>query len=109
MIYGMTHVLFYNCSFLPLPPFAFSHHSLLLGFKVSTFWVSFAGSGYLTACFALMVGPQGQTVGVDHIPELVSLSIKNIQKSAAATLLKDGSLSVHVGGMISEIYVNLKD
>lgn len=56
-----------------------------------------------------MVGPQGQAVGVDHIPELVSLSIKNIQKSAAATLLKDGSLSVHVGGMISEIYVNLKD
>ncbi|KAL5076463.1 hypothetical protein RYX36_015447 [Vicia faba] len=56
-----------------------------------------SGTGYLTACFALMVGPQGRAVGVEHIPELVSLAIDNIQKSAAATLLKDGSLSVHAG------------
>ncbi|WJX39212.1 Protein-L-isoaspartate O-methyltransferase 1 [Trifolium repens] len=56
-----------------------------------------SGTGYLTACFALMVGPQGRAVGVEHIPELVSLAKENIQKSAAATLLKDGSLSVHVG------------
>lgn len=69
----------------------------------------FAGTGYLTACFALMVGPRGRAVGVEHIPELVSFAIENIQKSAAATLLKDGSLFVHVGGMISEISVNLKD
>lgn len=64
---------------------------------LSTF---FAGTGYLTACFALMVGPEGRTVGVEHIPELVSSSLENIQKSAAAPLLKDGSLSVHAGGMI---------
>ncbi|CAJ2644504.1 unnamed protein product [Trifolium pratense] len=56
-----------------------------------------SGTGYLTACFAMMVGPQGRAVGVEHIPELVSLAKENIQKSAAATLLKDGSLSVHVG------------
>lgn len=68
----------------------------------------FAGTGYLTACFALMIGPQGRAVGVEHIPELVSLAKENIQNSAAATLLKDGSLSVHAGGMISKIYVNLK-
>ncbi|XP_059441129.1 protein-L-isoaspartate O-methyltransferase 1-like isoform X2 [Corylus avellana] len=55
-----------------------------------------SGTGYLTACFALMVGPQGRAVGVEHIPELVSSSIQNIQKSAAAPLLKEGSLSVHV-------------
>ncbi|XP_058781821.1 protein-L-isoaspartate O-methyltransferase 1-like isoform X2 [Vicia villosa] len=55
------------------------------------------GSGYLTACFALMVGPQGRAVGVEHIPELVSLAKENIQNSAAATLSKDGSLSVHSG------------
>jgi protein-L-isoaspartate(D-aspartate) O-methyltransferase len=61
--------------------------------------ILFAGTGYLTACFALMVGPQGRAVGVEHIPELVSSSIQNIQKSAAAPLLKEGSLSVHVGGM----------
>ncbi|XP_027330414.1 protein-L-isoaspartate O-methyltransferase 1 isoform X1 [Abrus precatorius] len=56
-----------------------------------------SGTGYLTACFGLMVGPQGRAVGVEHIPELVSFSIENIHKSAAAMLLKDGSLSVHVG------------
>ena len=60
------------------------------------------GTGYLTACFALMVGPEGRTVGVEHIPELVASSIKNIQKSAAASLLEGGSLSVHVGGMYFE-------
>ncbi|KAK7353952.1 hypothetical protein VNO80_19408 [Phaseolus coccineus] len=56
-----------------------------------------SGTGYLTACFALMVGPLGRAVGVEHIPELVSFSIENIQKSAAATQLKDGSLAVHAG------------
>ncbi|XP_059657219.1 protein-L-isoaspartate O-methyltransferase 1-like isoform X2 [Cornus florida] len=56
-----------------------------------------SGTGYLTACFALMVGPQGRAVGVEHIPELVTSSIENIQKSAAAPLLKEGSLSVHDG------------
>ncbi|KAJ4712463.1 Protein-L-isoaspartate O-methyltransferase [Melia azedarach] len=56
-----------------------------------------SGTGYLTACFALMVGPQGRAVGVEHIPELVAASIKNIEKSAAATLLKEDVLSVHVG------------
>lgn len=53
----------------------------------------------MTACFALMVGPEGRAVGVEHIPELVDFSIKNIEKSEAAPLLKEGSLSVHVGGM----------
>lgn len=56
-----------------------------------------SGSGYLTACFAVMVGPQGRAVGVEHIPELVESSIENIQKSVASPLLNDGSLSVHVG------------
>ncbi|KAM7471236.1 hypothetical protein LguiA_009419 [Lonicera macranthoides] len=55
-----------------------------------------SGTGYLTACFAVMVGPQGRVIGVEHIPELVDTSIKNIQKSAAASFLKDNSLSLHV-------------
>ena len=54
-----------------------------------------------------MVGPQGRALGVEHIPELVSFSTENIQKSAAASLLKDGSLSVHVGGMVSKIPMDL--
>ncbi|XP_073134889.1 protein-L-isoaspartate O-methyltransferase 1-like isoform X2 [Henckelia pumila] len=56
-----------------------------------------SGTGYLTACFAVMVGPQGRAVGVEHIPELVDSSIVNIQKSAAAQLLKEGILSMHAG------------
>ncbi|XP_057969871.1 protein-L-isoaspartate O-methyltransferase 1-like [Malania oleifera] len=56
-----------------------------------------SGTGYLTACFALMVGPQGRAVGVEHIPELVASSIQNIQKCAAAPLLEKGFLSLHVG------------
>ena len=60
---------------------------------------SWAGTGYLTACFALMIGPEGRAVGVEHIPELVASSIENINKSAAAPLLKEGSLSLHVAGM----------
>jgi protein-L-isoaspartate(D-aspartate) O-methyltransferase len=56
-----------------------------------------SGSGYLTACFAVMVGSEGRCVGVEHIPELVASSMKNIEASAASPLVKQGSLAVHVG------------
>ncbi|KAG2327929.1 hypothetical protein Bca4012_036962 [Brassica carinata] len=57
-----------------------------------------SGTGYLTACFAVMVGSEGRVIGVEHIPELVASSIKNIEASAAASpLLKQGSLAIHVG------------
>ena len=39
-----------------------------------------SGSGYLTACMALMVGETGVAVGIDHIPDLVELSRANLQK-----------------------------
>ncbi|CAL5016324.1 unnamed protein product [Urochloa decumbens] len=58
-----------------------------------------SGSGYLTACFAMMVGPEGRAVGVEHVPEIVASAIENVQKSAAAPLMKDGSLSFHVAGL----------
>ncbi|KAJ8501139.1 hypothetical protein OPV22_011691 [Ensete ventricosum] len=54
-----------------------------------------SGTGYLTACFAIMVGPQGCAVGVEHIPELVASSINSIKRSAASSMLDEGSLSVH--------------
>ncbi|XP_062862873.1 l-isoaspartyl protein carboxyl methyltransferase, like isoform X3 [Trichomycterus rosablanca] len=38
-----------------------------------------SGSGYLTACFARMVGPTGKVVGIEHIEELVQTSIRNVQ------------------------------
>lgn len=47
------------------------------------------------------MGDEGRAVGVEHIPELVEQSIKNIQSTpVAANLLASGSLSVHVGGRI---------
>ncbi|GJY94764.1 protein-L-isoaspartate(D-aspartate) O-methyltransferase [Tanacetum coccineum] len=65
-----------------------------------------SGTGYLTACFALMVGPQGRAIGVEHIPELVAMSLQNVEKSAAAPLLKDGSLALHVGvsSMLNQLF-----
>ncbi|XP_039064528.1 protein-L-isoaspartate O-methyltransferase 1-like isoform X1 [Hibiscus syriacus] len=69
----------------------------MLESQMFLFWscICTVGTGYLTACFALMVGPQGRAVGVEHIPELVASSIQTIEKSAAAPLLKEGSLSLH--------------
>ncbi|GJN04245.1 hypothetical protein PR202_ga21775 [Eleusine coracana subsp. coracana] len=40
-----------------------------------------SGTGYLTACFALMVGSEGRAVGVEHIPELVASSIETSRKA----------------------------
>ena len=57
-----------------------------------------AGSGYLTAIFAILVGETGRAVGVEHIPELTEKSIENVKKSQAAHLLASGSLSLHTGG-----------
>lgn len=56
-----------------------------------------SGTGYLTAAFGLMVGEQGRAVGVEHIPQLVEQSIKNVKASKAAGLLETGQLSLHVG------------
>lgn len=38
-----------------------------------------SGSGYLTACMAIMVGETGRVVGIEHISELVTLATKNIK------------------------------
>lgn len=39
-----------------------------------------SGSGYLTACMALMTGPNGLVIGIEHIPELNLFAIDNIKK-----------------------------
>jgi protein-L-isoaspartate(D-aspartate) O-methyltransferase len=39
-----------------------------------------SGSGYMTACFAMLVGPNGRVYAIDHVKELVEMSLKNIQK-----------------------------
>ncbi|CAI2737512.1 unnamed protein product [Dicrocoelium dendriticum] len=37
-----------------------------------------SGSGYLTACMAALVGPDGVAVGVEHIPELTKMATENV-------------------------------
>eukprot|EP00002_Diphylleia_rotans_P011050 TRINITY_DN2192_c0_g1_i5.p1 TRINITY_DN2192_c0_g1~~TRINITY_DN2192_c0_g1_i5.p1 ORF type:complete len:223 (+),score=48.93 TRINITY_DN2192_c0_g1_i5:58-726(+) len=54
-----------------------------------------SGSGYLTACFSIMA-PEGHVVGIEHIPDLVSLSISNIRKSNAS-LLETDRIKIIVG------------
>ncbi|KAL1462732.1 hypothetical protein WDU94_014545 [Cyamophila willieti] len=39
-----------------------------------------SGSGYQTCVFAHMVGPTGKVIGVEHIPQLIEDSLRNISK-----------------------------
>jgi len=55
-----------------------------------------SGSGYLTACMARLVQPDGKVIGIEHIPELVQLSIKNISKNGRS-LFDDGILEIVLG------------
>ncbi|NP_001140111.1 l-isoaspartyl protein carboxyl methyltransferase, like isoform X1 [Salmo salar] len=55
-----------------------------------------SGSGYLTACFARMVGPSGKVVGIEHIDELVQTSVRNVQADDPE-LLSSGRIRLVVG------------
>ncbi|XP_031845383.1 protein-L-isoaspartate(D-aspartate) O-methyltransferase isoform X2 [Nomia melanderi] len=55
-----------------------------------------SGSGYLTACMAFMVGAGGRVIGIDHIPELIEFSKKNVQKDCSH-FLKEGRIKFVVG------------
>jgi len=52
-----------------------------------------SGSGYLTAVMAYMTGPKGKVTGVEHIPQLVKMSIENIIKKDEE-LLKTERVSI---------------
>ena len=56
-----------------------------------------SGSGYLTACMALMVGEGGKAVGIDHIQELVDTSRTNLTNDAKESLLQSGQITLVVG------------
>jgi protein-L-isoaspartate(D-aspartate) O-methyltransferase len=55
-----------------------------------------SGSGYLTACMARLVQPGGKVIGIEHIPELVDLSLKNISRNGYS-LVQDGTLEILSG------------
>jgi len=55
-----------------------------------------SGSGYLCAAMAYLVGEKGKVVGIEHIKELVDLSIKNINKHHA-DLIKSKRIIIVLG------------
>ncbi|CAK9794696.1 Protein-L-isoaspartate(D-aspartate) O-methyltransferase [Anthophora quadrimaculata] len=55
-----------------------------------------SGSGYLSACMAFMVGPRGRVIGIDHIPELIEISTKNVSKDCPH-FMKEGRIKFVVG------------
>ena len=52
-----------------------------------------SGSGYLTACMALLVGKSGKAIGIDHIPELVNFSVQNVMNDHPE-LFKEGNIKL---------------
>ncbi|XP_023335439.1 protein-L-isoaspartate(D-aspartate) O-methyltransferase [Eurytemora carolleeae] len=56
-----------------------------------------SGSGILTACMAMMVGPSGKVVGIDHISGLVEMSKENLLRDGKESLLTNGQLQLVVG------------
>ncbi|XP_015270827.1 PREDICTED: protein-L-isoaspartate(D-aspartate) O-methyltransferase-like isoform X1 [Gekko japonicus] len=55
-----------------------------------------SGSGYLTACFARMMGPMGKAVGIEHIEQLVHESMRNVREDDP-TLLSSGRVKLLAG------------
>jgi len=47
-----------------------------------------SGSGYLSACFAMLSGERGKVLGIDRIPELVEWAQENIKKDKPELLEK---------------------
>ncbi|KAM9294639.1 protein-L-isoaspartate(D-aspartate) O-methyltransferase-like [Gastrophryne carolinensis] len=72
-----------------------------------------SGSGYLTACFARMVGATGRIVGIDHIDQLVREAIENVKKDDPELLssgrikfvVGDGRFGYPEGGLYDAIHV----
>ncbi|KIW02751.1 protein-L-isoaspartate O-methyltransferase [Verruconis gallopava] len=57
-----------------------------------------SGSGYLTHVLAELVKPSGTVIGIDHIPALTDLAIKNTQRSAGGReLLQNGAIKFVTG------------
>ncbi|KAJ8676722.1 hypothetical protein QAD02_012509 [Eretmocerus hayati] len=55
-----------------------------------------SGSGYLTTCMALMNGPTGTVIGIEHMPELQEVARRNIE-SDHPELLRNGRIKLVVG------------
>ena len=56
-----------------------------------------SGSGYLSACMALMVGDEGKVVGIDHVKELVQWSKENLIKDGKKDFLDKQIIRMKTG------------
>lgn|ERR1700753_3736716 len=61
-----------------------------------------SGSGYLTAIFHYLVSPgdgqpAGKVVGIDHISELVNLSVENMKKDGLGPALESSQIEMIAG------------
>ncbi|KAJ9469875.1 Protein-L-isoaspartate O-methyltransferase [Diplonema papillatum] len=56
-----------------------------------------SGSGYLTAAFQHLVGPQGKAFGIEYVEALVPWSITNLRRDGFGKELDDGSLQLIAG------------
>ena len=61
-----------------------------------------SGSGYLTACFALMLGKSGKVFGIEHIEELIEMSKDNIAKNHME-LLESKRIEFILGAFIDRV------
>lgn len=61
-----------------------------------------SGSGYLSAVFYHLVGSSvgdqgGEIVGIEHVPELVDFSIRNLRKDGLGNALDEGRIVMVAG------------
>ena len=71
-------------------------HEKLIAKEDSTALDVGSGSGYLTACFARMMGENGKAYGIEHIAELVNKSIDNVNNDDP-TLINSGRVTLKRG------------
>ncbi|KAH8917740.1 protein-L-isoaspartate O-methyltransferase [Atractiella rhizophila] len=56
-----------------------------------------SGSGYLLGIFHQLVQPGGTVYGIDHMQELVDLSLRNLERDGKKELLDNGDIRVVCG------------
>ncbi|DBA80272.1 TPA: hypothetical protein ACH3X2_007499 [Trebouxia sp. C0005] len=61
-----------------------------------------SGSGYLTGCFGIMVGDDGQVLGVEKHKELAHRSIQSLQQ-AVPDLMKKGTIKIMPGNVLGKV------
>ena len=69
-----------------------------------------SGSGYLVAVLHHLVSSEGQAgkvVGIDHIPELIQLSVENLKKDGLGKSLEDNQIEMVVGDGRQGKYVGM--